>query len=37
VTVTDAILALPFAILRARVAPRRVSSILFVAVLLPRG
>jgi putative spermidine/putrescine transport system permease protein len=35
VTVTDAILALPFAYYAARIAPKRVSSILFVAVLLP--
>src|SRR4051794_20293222 len=35
VTVTDAILALPFAYYAARLAPRRVSSALFVAVLLP--
>jgi putative spermidine/putrescine transport system permease protein len=35
VTVTDALLALPFAYYAARLAPRRVSSALFVAVLLP--
>jgi putative spermidine/putrescine transport system permease protein len=35
VTVTDALLALPFAYYAARVASRRTSSILFVAVLLP--
>jgi putative spermidine/putrescine transport system permease protein len=35
VTVTDAILALPFAYYAARLAPRRLSSVLFVAVLLP--
>jgi len=35
VTVTDAILALPFAYYAARVAPRRLSRALFVAVLLP--
>jgi putative spermidine/putrescine transport system permease protein len=35
VTVTDALLALPFAYYAARVASRRMSSILFVAVLLP--
>jgi putative spermidine/putrescine transport system permease protein len=35
VTVTDAVLALPFAYYAARMASRRTSSILFVAVLLP--
>jgi putative spermidine/putrescine transport system permease protein len=35
VTVTDAILALPFAFYAARMAPRRLQSILFVAVLIP--
>jgi putative spermidine/putrescine transport system permease protein len=35
VTVTDAILALPFAYYAARLAPRRLSGALFVAVLLP--
>ncbi|HEX5224590.1 MAG TPA: ABC transporter permease [Solirubrobacteraceae bacterium] len=35
VTVTDALLAVPFAFYAARVAPRRVSSFLFVAVLIP--
>jgi putative spermidine/putrescine transport system permease protein len=35
VTVTDAILALPFAYYAARLAPRRLSSALFVMVLLP--
>jgi putative spermidine/putrescine transport system permease protein len=35
VTVTDAILALPFAYYASRVASRRLSSVLFVAVLLP--
>src|SRR4051795_12231944 len=35
VTVTDAVLAFPFAFFAARLAPRRVSSALFVAVLLP--
>jgi putative spermidine/putrescine transport system permease protein len=35
VTVTDAILALPFAFYAARVAPRRLKAVLFVAVLLP--
>ncbi|HEX3510153.1 MAG TPA: ABC transporter permease [Solirubrobacteraceae bacterium] len=35
VTVTDAALAIPFAFYAARVAPRRVSSFLFVAVLIP--
>jgi putative spermidine/putrescine transport system permease protein len=35
VTVTDAILALPFAFFAARIAPRRLKAALFVAVLLP--
>jgi putative spermidine/putrescine transport system permease protein len=35
VTLTDALLALPFAYYAARIASRRTSSILFVAVLLP--
>ena len=35
VTVTDAILAFPFAYFMARVASRRVQTILFAAVLLP--
>jgi putative spermidine/putrescine transport system permease protein len=35
VTVTDALLALPFAYYAARVASKRTSSMLFVAVLLP--
>jgi putative spermidine/putrescine transport system permease protein len=35
VTVTDALLALPFAYYAARIASRRTSSLLFVAVLLP--
>jgi putative spermidine/putrescine transport system permease protein len=35
VTVTDAILALPFAFYAARMAPKRLQSILFVAVLIP--
>src|SRR3954471_13957196 len=35
VTLTDAILALPFAYYAARLAPRRLSSALFVGVLLP--
>jgi putative spermidine/putrescine transport system permease protein len=35
VTVTDAILALPFAFFAVRVAPRRVQGALFVAVLIP--
>jgi putative spermidine/putrescine transport system permease protein len=35
VTVTDAILAFPLAYFMARVAPRNIRSILFVAVLLP--
>jgi putative spermidine/putrescine transport system permease protein len=34
-TVTDAILALPFAYYAARIAPQRLSRALFVAVLLP--
>src|SRR3954453_21796480 len=35
VTVTDAILAFPFAFFVARIAPRRLSAALFVAVLIP--
>jgi putative spermidine/putrescine transport system permease protein len=35
VTVTDAVLALPFAYYAARLAPRRLRAALFVAVLLP--
>ncbi len=35
VTVTDAILAVPFAFYAARIASRRLSSALFVAVLIP--
>jgi putative spermidine/putrescine transport system permease protein len=35
VTVTDAVLAFPFAYYAARLAPRRLRSALFVAVLLP--
>jgi putative spermidine/putrescine transport system permease protein len=35
VTVTDAILALPFAFYAARMAPKRLQSVLFVAVLIP--
>lgn len=35
VTVTDAILALPFAFYAARIASKRLQSILFVAVLIP--
>jgi putative spermidine/putrescine transport system permease protein len=35
VTVTDAILALPFAFYAVRLAPRRVQGALFVAVLIP--
>jgi putative spermidine/putrescine transport system permease protein len=35
VTVTDAVLAFPFAYFAARLAPRRLRSVLFVAVLLP--
>jgi putative spermidine/putrescine transport system permease protein len=35
VTVTDAVLALPFAFFAVRVAPKRVQAALFVAVLIP--
>jgi len=35
VTVTDIILAVPFAFYAARIAPKRLQAILFVAVLLP--
>ena len=35
VTVTDAVLALPFAFYAARMAPKRLQSVLFVAVLIP--
>ena len=35
VTVTDAVLALPFAFFAARIAPKRLQSALFVAVLIP--
>jgi putative spermidine/putrescine transport system permease protein len=35
VTVTDAILAVPFAFFAARIAPRRLQGALFVAVLIP--
>jgi putative spermidine/putrescine transport system permease protein len=35
VTVTDAVLALPFAFFAVRLAPKRVQSALFVAVLIP--
>jgi putative spermidine/putrescine transport system permease protein len=35
VTVTDIILAVPFAFYAARIAPKRLRSILFVAVLIP--
>jgi putative spermidine/putrescine transport system permease protein len=35
VTLTDAILAVPFAFFAVRLAPKRLQSILFVAVLLP--
>jgi putative spermidine/putrescine transport system permease protein len=35
VTVTDAILAVPFAFFAVRLAPRRLQSVLFVAVLVP--
>ena len=36
VTVTDALLALPFAFFAARIAPPRLRAALFVAVLIPR-
>jgi len=35
VTVTDAVLAFPFAFFAARIAPKRLSAALFVAVLIP--
>ena len=35
VTVTDAILAVPFAFFAVRVAPKRLQSVLFVAILIP--
>src|SRR3989440_10102931 len=35
VTVTDIILAVPFAFFAARIAPKRLQAILFVAVLIP--
>jgi putative spermidine/putrescine transport system permease protein len=35
VTVTDALLALPFAYFAARLAPRRLQTVLFVIVLIP--
>jgi putative spermidine/putrescine transport system permease protein len=35
VTLTDAVLAVPFAIFAVRIAPRRLQSALFVAVLIP--
>jgi putative spermidine/putrescine transport system permease protein len=35
VTLTDAVLAVPFAFYAARIAPRRLQSVLFVAVLIP--
>ncbi|MEA2140604.1 MAG: putative spermidine/putrescine transport system permease protein, partial [Solirubrobacteraceae bacterium] len=35
VTLTDALLAVPFAFFAARIAPRRLKSALFVAVLIP--
>jgi putative spermidine/putrescine transport system permease protein len=35
VTVTDAVLAVPFAFFAVRVAPRRIKAVLFVAVLIP--
>jgi putative spermidine/putrescine transport system permease protein len=35
VTVTDALLALPFAYFAARIAPRRLQTVLFVIVLIP--
>ena len=35
VTVTDAVLAFPFAFFAARIAPKRLSAALFIAVLIP--
>ncbi|HME05055.1 MAG TPA: ABC transporter permease [Solirubrobacteraceae bacterium] len=35
VTVTDAVLAVPFAFYAVRVAPRRLKAVLFVAILIP--
>ncbi len=35
VTITDAVLAIPFAFFAVRVAPRKLSSVLFVAILIP--
>jgi putative spermidine/putrescine transport system permease protein len=35
VTVTDAVLAVPFALFAVRVAPKKLSSALFVAILIP--
>jgi putative spermidine/putrescine transport system permease protein len=35
VTITDVILAVPFAIFAARIAPKRLRAVLFVAVLIP--
>jgi putative spermidine/putrescine transport system permease protein len=35
VTVTDIILAVPFAVFAARIAPKRLQTVLFVAVLIP--
>ncbi|HEY4427175.1 MAG TPA: ABC transporter permease [Solirubrobacteraceae bacterium] len=35
VTVTDIVLAVPFAFFAARIAPRRLQAVLFVAVLIP--
>ena len=35
VTLTDAVLAFPFAFFAARIAPRRLSTVLFVAILVP--
>ena len=35
VTVTDALLAIPFAFFAARIAPKRLQTVLFVAILIP--
>jgi putative spermidine/putrescine transport system permease protein len=35
VTVTDALLAIPFAFYAARIAPKRLQTVLFVAILIP--
>ena len=35
VTVTDAVLAIPFAFFAVRVAPKKLSAVLFVAILIP--